>query len=217
MTADFLQGLKQSAGGSGPQLRLPVGTPPRAFLRPIAVSSDRMRDADVAQLTEWRNRFVDAFLTRFVNTDDRTRKWLSEYVANDDTRVLFMVDLPDGTTIGYMGLAYIDWNAKRGEADAIVRGNDAPKGLMTDCMKTLIGWGLNQLGLESIGVRVLSSNPALEFYRKFGFVEQQRVPLRKTDRNGDEVWVEDADAANEPELVHMNLRDDVVAELKKLT
>jgi RimJ/RimL family protein N-acetyltransferase len=217
MTSDFLQGLKRAAGGNGPQLRLPIGQPPAALLRPVAIDPARMRDTDIASLTEWRNRFVGAFLTRFENTDERTRKWLSEYVAGDETRVLFMIDLPSGENVGYMGLAYIDWDAKRGEADAIVRGGEAPKGLMTDCLRTLIGWGLNQLGLESIGVRVLSSNPALEFYRKFGFVEQRRVSLRQTDRDGDEVWVEDAGATDELQLVHMNLRDEVIAELKLLT
>lgn len=217
MTADFLQGLKRVAGGAGPQLCLPVGRPVRALLRPVSVVPERVRDADIEALAKWRNRFVDAFLTRFENTPDRTRKWLSGFVAEDDTRILFMVDLPDGETIGYMGLAFIDWAARHGEADAIVRGGDAPKGLMTECLRTLIGWGLNQLDLRSIGVRVLSSNPALEFYRKFGFVERGRVSLARTDREGDEVWVERADADSGLQLVHMELGDTVIADLKTLT
>ena len=216
MTPGFLQELKRAAGGPGPQLRLPVGQPPRALLRPVAVCSTRQSAADVANLTNWRNRFNEAFLTRFESTPARTGHWLSDHVANDDTRVLFMTDLPNGGTIGYMGLAYIDWAAQRGEADAIVRAYDAPKGLMTDCLRTLIGWGLNQLALRSIGVRVLSSNPALEFYRKFGFEECRRVPLIRADRNGDEVWVEAEAAVSDLTLVHMDLRTDVINDLSKL-
>jgi RimJ/RimL family protein N-acetyltransferase len=216
MTAAFLQELKRAAGGPGPQLRLPVGSPPRALLRPIAVCSTRLSAADVELLTNWRNRFVSSFLTRFESTPVRTRRWLSDYVANDDTRVLFMTDLPDGKTIGYMGLAYIDWAARRGEADAIVRGGGAPKGLMTDCLRSLIGWGLNQLALQSIGVRVLSSNPAIEFYRKFGFDEHRRVPLTRADCNGDEVWVEAESSVSDLALVHMDLRADMINELSKL-
>lgn len=216
MTAAFLRELKRAAGGPGPQLRLPVGQPPRALLRPVAVCSARLSATDVERLTNWRNRFASSFLTRFESTPARTGRWLSDYVANDDTRVLFMTDLPAGETIGYMGLAYIDWAARCGEADAIVRGGDAPKGLMTDCLRTLIGWGLNQLALRSIGVRVLSSNPALEFYRKFGFEERRRVPLIRADRNGDEVWVEAESAVSDLALVHMDLRADVINDLSKL-
>ncbi|MEN9572881.1 MAG: hypothetical protein RL514_736 [Verrucomicrobiota bacterium] len=216
MTSAFLQELKRVAGGPGPQLCLPVGQPPRALLRPVAVSSTRLSATDVEHLTNWRNLFVGAFLTRFESTPARTRRWLSDYVANDDTRMLFMADLPNGETIGYIGLAYIDWAARRGEADAVVRGGDAPKGLMTDCLRTLLGWGVNQLALRSIGVRVLSSNPALDFYRKFGFEECRRVPLTRAERNGDEVWVENESAVSDLTLVHMNLRTDVINDLSKL-
>ena len=97
-------------------MRLPVGDPARAWLRPAGSDA-----ADTARLTEWRNRFVRAFLTEFEATEERTSHWLKESVAPDETRILFMLDLPDGGTVGYLGLAFIDWESGRGEADAVVR------------------------------------------------------------------------------------------------
>jgi hypothetical protein len=63
------------------------------------------------------------------------------------------------------------------------------------------------LGLGSIGVRVLSDNPALEFYRRSGFVEQTRVPLRATPTADGVAWQEAPDHPNpERELVHFMYR-----------
>jgi RimJ/RimL family protein N-acetyltransferase len=165
-----------------------------------------MRDEDVVLLTEWRNRFVTAFLNEFECDVARTRRWLRDFVGPDQTRILFMLDSPAGGTFGYMGLAYIDWDRSYGEADAIVRGRDVRKGLMADAIQTLLGWARGQLHLREIGVRVLSDNPALDFYKRVGFREVKRVPLRRTTVGADIRWVEDeAAAASSRHLVHMRL------------
>ena len=91
-----------------------------------------------------------------------------------------------------MGLDFINWKTGYGEADAIVRGKEAPPGTMKIALQTLLGWGLAQLGLRSLGVRVRSDNTALEFYRKVGFVEERRVPLRRIDDFDMIRWVEDS-------------------------
>jgi hypothetical protein len=51
---------------------------------------------------------------------------------------------------------------------------------------------------------VRSDNPALAFYGKVGFVEQQRVPLARKENDDGVVWVEDASATDSvASLVHM--------------
>ena len=180
-------------------MRLPVGDPARAWLRPAGSEA-----ADAARLTEWRNRFVTAFLTEFEATEERTAYWLTETVAPDETRILFMLDLPDGGTVGYLGLAFIDWEAGRGEADAVVRGVEAPGGLMTAALHTVLDWARGPLGLKELGVRVRSDNPALAFYEKAGFCEMQRVPLRGVESPGMVAWVENPTVAEAKlSLVHM--------------
>ena len=63
-------------------MRLPVGDPARAWLRPAGSDA-----ADAMRLTEWRNRFVRAFLTEFEATEERTAHWLKESVAPEATKV----------------------------------------------------------------------------------------------------------------------------------
>jgi RimJ/RimL family protein N-acetyltransferase len=202
---EVLMLFKDLAGARGPAMGLRVGDPPVAFLRTVAGRRDRSDPADIAALTTWRNRHVTAFLTEFEATDERTAAWL-ESTAEDGSRVLFMVDDLAGRTFGYMGLAAIDWTAKTGEADAIVRGEPTAAGTMSASMLALIDWATGPLGLQRIFVRVRSDNPALTFYQRLGFVEQRRIPLRLQQTAGiTKHWVEDEAADSELFLVHLEL------------
>lgn len=201
---DLLRALKQSAGSAGPDLCLKVGEPPLAWLRPLATEAGRQVPEDVARLTEWRNANVGAFLTQFTATPARTSAWLASAIASDDCRILFMIDDRSGRTVGYMGLAYIDWDASYGEADSIVKGLPTEKGLATQAIETLIGWARGSLGLANIGVRVRSDNPAIEFYRRVGFVELRRTPLVSSEHDGGISWRESDNGGPAPiHLVHM--------------
>jgi RimJ/RimL family protein N-acetyltransferase len=196
--------IKATTRANAPSLSIPVGAPLEAILRPVSTRSDDLNPRDIRLLTEWRNRFVKSFLTEFEANDSRTAEWLKETVGPDDTRILFMVDEASGRTVGYMGLAFIDWEKHSGEADAIVRGEATSPGLMTNALLTLMDWARGQLGLETLCVRVRSDNRAVEFYRKLGFQEQRRVSLRRIDEGDFVRWVEDESlGAREPGLVHM--------------
>jgi RimJ/RimL family protein N-acetyltransferase len=119
-----------------------------------------------------------------------------------------MVDDVQNRTVGYMGLAFIDWVNGTAEADAVVRGGDATRGLMSKALGTMLRWAKGQLGISQLGVRVRSDNSALEFYRKFGFCEVQRIPLRRVEQENMIQWVEDPLLQiAEPSLVHMVLSD----------
>lgn len=204
---ELLKALKSTASANAPCLSIPVGTPIEAILRPVATGRERLNAADMRLLTEWRNRFVNAFLTNFEANEERTARWLTEMVGPDETRILFMVDdAATRQTVGYMGLAFINWTKKSGEADAIVRGADCAPGLMTRALLTLLEWSRVQLGLEHLGVRVRSDNTALEFYSKLGFTEERRVGLRRTEDAGMIRWVEDESLEDAGlSLVHMRL------------
>lgn len=164
---------------------IPVGDPVEAVLRPVATAND------VRVLTEWRNRYVRSFLTEFEATEERTKRWLAEVVEPDTTRKLFMLDDVHGRTIGYLGLAFIDWQERTGEADAIVRGVETQPGVMTKALLALLRYAHHDLGLtKALSVRVRSDNPAVNFYLKLG-TETRRVPLRKIEEPGMKRWVED--------------------------
>jgi hypothetical protein len=212
---ELLQALKRAAGSPGPSLCLPVGNPARALLRPVPTRPHLLNAADVRNLTEWRNKFVQSFLSEFEATTAQTSRWLTDVAGPSDTKILFMADHLDGRTFGYMGLAYIDWEKTYGEADAIVRGGDAPPGTMSAGLRSLLRWARGSLGLRNLAVRVLSDNPALEFYRKFGFQEQRRTPLVVEEQPAKKVWVEaPAGTAADRYLVHLVLPPGALEEEK---
>ena len=199
----MLRLFKDLAGAPGPAIVLRVGEPPVAFLRPVAGRPERLDPADVERLTAWRNRHVRSVLTEFEATTERTAAWL---VANhpDDSRILFMVDDPEGATFGYMGLAFIDWRAGIGEADSIVRGADSAPGTMSAALRALIEWATGPLGLHRIVIRVRSDNPVMPFYDRLGFVERRRVPLRlDTAETEGRRWVEDPTADSGLFVIHL--------------
>jgi RimJ/RimL family protein N-acetyltransferase len=204
----LLQAVKACTTSRYPVLSIPVGQPLEALLRPVVTREGSLVADDVRALTEWRNQYVPAFLTEFHATENRTARWLTDTVGPDDTRILFMIDDARGATFGYMGLAFIDWLRGSAEADAVVRGATAAPGTMTQALRTMLQWAQVQLGLHTFGVRVRSDNTALEFYRKFGFCEVRRVPLRKVECTDMVKWVEDPSLSPvEPRLVHMLLPD----------
>ncbi len=205
---ELLRATKESASSADRAERLPVGRPSVASLRPVATRPGTIPREDVRVLTEWRNRFVESFLTEFVATEERTERWLADSVGPDDTRILFMIDDAEERTIGYVGLAFIDWETGEAEADAIVRGVDGPRGLIAQSLEAMWRWGHDALGLSMLGVRVRSDNPAIGFYKKAGFRERRRVPLRR-ERNAQGVeWVEDPDLADgNVSLVYLELED----------
>ena len=185
------------------ELRLPVSTFARAFLRPVICAKDNQDADDVERLTQWRNDHVKSFLTEFDATNEQTSNWLANAVMQNTGKILFMVDYED-KTVGHVGLGFADWAKSYIEADAIVRGVDAPRGLMKQSLLTLMRWARDELGLDDQWVRVRSDNPACAFYRKVGFVDQKQVPLNKEQQGDMLVWFEDpALGSAEAHLVYM--------------
>jgi RimJ/RimL family protein N-acetyltransferase len=200
---DLLRQLKHGAGAHGPQLGLKIPGYKGYFIRPVATRREFLDSADIACLTNWRNHHVNAFLTEFSATDERTARWLSDAVHTDDSRILFMIEDERLERVGYMGIAYIDWERSYVEADAIVSSGTTPKGMMSAALRTVLRWAMGQLGLKVVAVRVLSDNPALTFYQKLGFEETKRIPLKRVISNDLVSWIEDETLATpERYLVH---------------
>ena len=175
---EVFQGLK----GAGPldlsSLCLPVeGT--EFILTPINCSPEGIDGDVVVMLTEARNSNAASFLTYFIATPERTSRWIENSVGPDSARILFSLkNLRTGTLYGYMGLAYGDSNGDRIEGDAIVRfATESLPGLMRKAFLRLVNWVKSELGIREVWVRVLSDNPATEFYKSCGFVVDKIVPL----------------------------------------
>jgi RimJ/RimL family protein N-acetyltransferase len=200
----LLRVIKASAACNQLSLVLPVDSPVRAYLRPIATAEGQLDETDLVLLSDWRNKYVKSFLTEFHANPARTADWLTKFVHRNDGKILFMLEDLNGERLGHIGLAFIDWENSYGEADAIVSGGNSPPGLMKIALQTSLRWAREQLGLEKLGVRVRSDNSALEFYKKVGFYEKKRVPLGFTKDGEDITWFEDESLGNDvPSLVYM--------------
>jgi RimJ/RimL family protein N-acetyltransferase len=187
--------------------RFALEVAPGLSLVPVSTDPSHVDDDQVRCLTTWRNRHVRAFLTEFDATPARTRAWLTDGVGRDDTRILFMLVDARGDNRGYAGLAYIDWSTGHGEADAIVKGEELPRGTMKRALAVLLDWAARGLALGELGVRVLGDNPALEFYRRCGFVEERREPLVPEPRDDGIAWRSARDGERgQRELVHLRYR-----------
>jgi RimJ/RimL family protein N-acetyltransferase len=165
---------------------LPIADVPGVQLRSVTPANP---DAgDVTRLTEWRNRNVRSFLTEFDATEERTRHWLQHSVAQDDSRILFMIVDEEHHSIGYIGIGGIDWERSTAEADSVVRGTEAHPGVMSAAMRTIIDWARQELKIKTMSVRVLGDNPAVAFYNKCGFIERRRQPLNRVDQPDCVAW-----------------------------
>jgi dTDP-4-amino-4,6-dideoxygalactose transaminase/RimJ/RimL family protein N-acetyltransferase len=207
---DLVKHIKAQSFDQNSTYRIQVPGATNLCLR--VVSAIMPADEDVKRLTEWRNKFSRSFLTEFIATYDRTRAWLTNVIARDNSRILFMIEEPGKLPIGYIGMTCIDWTNKTAEADSVVRGEDSHPGMMMKALKTLLQWAGSELGINKFKVRVISDNPAVRFYSKFGFKEMKRVALRKIAKEDCQAWEEISTpivcpSAGARQLIHMELVD----------
>jgi len=144
-------------------------------LVPVACAEKHIDQEVVALLTEARNSNTTSFLTMFNATEEGTRNWLSQTVAKEDNRILFMLqNMRKKNYYGYMGLAFGNNDGSYIEADAVVRiDQNMIHGLMKASLTRLLEWVRIDLNIASVGVRVLSDNPALKFYERCGFIKHK--------------------------------------------
>lgn len=135
----------------------------------------------VALLAQWREKNASAYPTQFPVTISGTADWLRRRLLEAEDRLLFLVADARGRLVGHLGLANALDEAAQVELDNVVRGvpGVAP-GIMSHAVQALLDWTVEHLRPRQIYLRVFEDNArAVEFYRRLGFVEAQRIPLRR--------------------------------------
>lgn len=160
----------------------------RGYLRPITQDYRITLPGCAALLSQWRNDNNFMSPDKFVSTPESTEKWLDHAVLERSDRILFLILTDDGKKVGHIGFSSYDDKDRSVEIDAVMRGdkNTAP-GIMSMAMNTLIRWGLDELKMKKIKLRVLSDNTqAIRFYKRNCFYKTGEIPLYQVI--GEERW-----------------------------
>jgi perosamine synthetase len=138
-------------------------------------------DLLIGMLGRWREESSFAFPTRFPVTHAGTATWLRRAVLDVPDRILFLVQDRFGHVVGHLGFASADSPDRSLEVDNVVRGEKAAQpGVMGAALERLLAWGEECLRPARIHLRVFADNEhAIGFYRRLGFRDGARTPLRR--------------------------------------
>lgn len=153
-------------------------------LKPITYY-DIGNDEMIEHLMNWRNENINAYLSNEKATLEGTRKWLTKFILDNESKILFIVYTDKNEPMGHMGLA--DGLETNGyvEMDNIVRGVElGKKGMMTLALYELTSWVFLNSNSNKVYLRVFSDNlRAIEMYKRLKFVEKKKYSLKKAINN----------------------------------
>lgn len=154
-------------------------------LKPITYY-DIGNDDLINSLMIWRNQNIEAYLNHEPATHEGTRKWLTKFVLDNQSKLLFIVNSEDFKPIGHMGIADGLSTHSYVELDNIVRGEkNCDKGIMTLALYDLISWLFLFSDCEKVYLRVFSDNlNAIRLYKNLKFYEKKKFPILKEVSNG---------------------------------
>jgi perosamine synthetase len=136
----------------------------------------------ISLLSRWRAENWFAYPTQFPVTDAGTKRWLRSRLLDVEDRMLFLILDRHGHPIGHLGFNGCLNDSCEMEVDNVVRGvKTAPPGIMTAAMNALVKWGREVVGADGFFLRVFEDNEhAVQFYRRLGWKDDERIPLRGT-------------------------------------
>jgi RimJ/RimL family protein N-acetyltransferase len=160
------------------------------YLRPITSNYLETIPNCVTLMSRWRIENPTIGTGTFTVTNERTKRWLDNFVVNNNNRIIFLIVDFKGTYLGHIGYAAFQHDIKTAEIDSVLRGEkDVIPGLMQFCMNAMIKWGKQVLMLNEITLKVFFDNShAIEFYERCGFMSDILIPLVKVILPDEEKW-----------------------------
>jgi RimJ/RimL family protein N-acetyltransferase len=122
-------------------------------------------ESDGEDLRAWKNAHRSAFFFQGIILPQNQKQWYQAYLTRPDDR-MFMV-VRHGESIGCLGFRMIENQA---DIYNVIRGRSEPvgKGLMSQALRLMCSFILAEYSRD-LRAKVLLTNPALDWYRKFGF------------------------------------------------
>jgi RimJ/RimL family protein N-acetyltransferase len=161
-----------------------------AILR-VVTRTMLQKQSAISMLASWRRRSNRWFPSQFRVTAAGTKRWSRTQLLEKQDRILFLIEDLVGKPIGHLGLYRFDFKTYSCEVDNVIRGTGGIPGVMTASVRALCLWGKEVLGVRSYTLRVVSRNTkAVALYTRAGFVEVERIPLKKIITKGTITWEE---------------------------
>ena len=163
----------------------PTLTGDRVVLRPfvdddVAAFQAALADPEVARLTGGPSG--EAFDL------GRLRAWYGTRNSQTDRLDLAVLDRATGACVGEVVLNEWDGHNRSCNFRTLIGPAGRDRGLGTEAVRLIVGYGFEQLGLHRISLEVFAFNPrARRVYEKVGFVAEGT--LRQVLRDGDQ-WVD---------------------------
>lgn len=164
-------------------------------------------DCLISLLAKWREENYFAYSAKFKVTFEGTKKWLKEQVLDNPSRLLFLVIDQYGRWIGHLGLGDCLNDERSIMLDNILRGDKLhARGIMSEAVIELSEWARKMFMPARIYLKVLDDNlHAIDFYKKLGFIEEHRIPLKRHEREDGYAYIETTDTAADRYFVEMIL------------
>lgn len=138
------------------------------ILRPV-------EEHDLPLLVCWRNdpesrRF---FFSPFLISLGGQKKWYEE-LQSDRSRILFMIETVEGTTVGTIGLEKIDWrNQHAAIGQFLLAAEHRGLGYAEEAGRLLIQYAFQELNLHRLYSEIFAWNrPVIEWDKFYGFQEE---------------------------------------------
>jgi hypothetical protein len=131
----------------------------------------------IADLTEWRQMYMQYFLTQFEATTSRTASWLTQVVIPSPDRMLFMIKLMTGESVGNFGIC--NMTEVSGELDNLIRGRKGgDRRLIYYTELALLSWMFGNLRFQRANLHVFSDNqPTVRLHLSVGFSVARNTSL----------------------------------------
>lgn len=135
----------------------------------------------IEMLGRWREEHAHVYPTQFPVTFAGTKRWLRERLLDAPDRILFLITDPKGKPIGHVGFASVLNDDGTMELDNLLRGSlSGHREIVRLAVEALLAWAQNTIGPEGFTLRVLASlKHVIKLDQRIGFVEVERIPLRK--------------------------------------
>lgn len=163
-------------------------------------------DTEIIQaLANWRQKYMQFFLTQFTATAERTQNWLKNLVLKDTSRILFLI-CQHGKPIGNFGVCHIGRTSA--ELDNLIRGEVIQeKQLIFYAEQCLCHWLFRELRLSEIYLHVFSNNHrTIALHSSIGFTIT-KLSKMTTEMDGDTLKfvVQDAESPSLDEIGYVKM------------